>query len=102
MLKLQQISSRYRNHQSLPKVVGTLRTLAVNGAMFLLHKLILIKRLLCAMSGTLPPKAMLFLEDKTLLLWCMLVNLQVIGQKPRSNSTLHWEEGEMLRLGKLF
>jgi len=30
----------------------------------------------------------------------MLVNVQVIGQEPRSNSTLYGKEGEILKLRK--
>ena len=49
---------------------------------------------------------MLFLEGKTLLR-CILKKLQVIYQKPCSNSTLYWGEGEvekgkMLKFGKVF
>ena len=51
--------------------------------------LLLPKQLLGALNSPLPPKTVLFLEGKTLLQF-ILENLEVIFQKPCSNSTLYW------------
>ena len=55
-----------KNLQSLPKLVATLRTLAMNGAMLLLHFVFSIKQLLGTMSSSPDPKTMLSSEDNTL------------------------------------